>query len=143
MKKKWVVGFLLLALVLFIFGSLVLTGFNIFLAFGNQGGKINYGLMDIKEFVQCFDADPQNLKNVKSACHAQYYVSENGRLIGMNAVDYCKSKNEVVDFYCAGDLSCQEIISECEDGFVCEDGQCVKKKGYLEFPVFSRLKFFN
>ncbi len=143
MKKKWIVSFLLLSLLLIGLISFGLTGFNVFLSLGNDGGKVGYEVGNIKDFVQCFDADPSNLNKVKSVCHAQYYVNDLGRLVGMNAIDYCKSKNEVVDFYCGGDLSCQEVVSKCEDGLVCQDGQCVKKIGYLRFPRFSGLKFFN
>ena len=110
-----------------------LTGHTLFIL-GNQGGQVRYSLSDIHTFIQCFDADPQNLPSVKSVCHAQYYVNDQARLLGMNSVDYCASSQNVVDYYCAPDFSCQESVTACQKGFVCNDGQCVKKEGYLRLP---------
>jgi len=136
MKREWFIIVVLFLVIVVILGSVGLTGLNVLYSIGNQGGRVNYNIVDINNFVQCFDADPQNLNDVKSVCHAQYYRSDEARLRGMNAIDHCKSKELVVDYYCARDFKCREYITECEEGFLCSDGRCIKKENEL-------LKFFS
>lgn len=131
MKREWFVIIVLFLVIVVLIGSVGLTGLNVLFALGDQGGKINYAISDVEDFVQCFDADPQNINTIKSVCHAQYYLQGESSLRGMNAVDFCKSPDEVVDFYCGKDFRCWELVSECDDGFVCEDGSCVKKRNEL------------
>ena len=133
MVERWLLVVLIVVFAVMLFVS-SLTGYSFFFALGNEGGQVRYSLFDVRDFVQCFDADPQNLPTVKSVCHAQYYVNDQARLLGMNSVDYCVSSMEVVDYYCAPDFSCRERVTSCEKGFACNDGQCVKQKGILRLP---------
>lgn len=138
MEKRW---FILIVIVLFLI--LIInnfTGYNI-IALGFDGGKIDYSLQSTQNFIQCFDGDPSDSIEVKGVCHAQYYIDDKDKLRGANAVDYCKSKNEVVDFYCGGDFYCWEKVSECGDRSVCEDGKCIKKENeLLKILDFNELK---
>ncbi len=129
------VGVFVIFLIVAVFGD-SLTGSNILLAIGDEDGEVRYWVSGLKNFIQCFDSDPLNLGDVKGVCHSQYYVGDKDEIVGMNAIDYCKSKEMVVDYYCAKDFSCQPKISKCEKGHICKNGRFVKEKNEL-------LKIFN
>ena len=141
MNKKSVFAFLLiLALLFFLSYSEYFTGFSVLFMMGDQGGRTDYDLTPVDTYIQCWDADPANLLDVKSVCHAQFYDPGSRRLRGMNAVDYCSSQEEVVDYYCAADFSCQELVRTCVDGYFCEIGRCVKESPTLKVPSFRAMK---
>ena len=127
MQKKWLIIILIIIAIAFLAKTTGLTGLGILLKLGDQGGKVNYQFSGINTFIQCWDADPSNQPTIKSVCHAQYY--KDNQLVGMNSIDYCDDKTQVVDFYCAQDFSCQTIAQKCSPGLVCKDGSC-KKEGF-------------
>jgi len=128
MEKGWFIFIVIVLFLILLINNF--TGYNI-IALGFQGGRVDYKLQPTQNFIQCFDGDPNNNIEVKGVCHAQYYIDEKDKLRGANAVDYCKSETEVVDFYCGRNFNCWEKVSECEDGFVCDDGRCVEKENEL------------
>lgn len=139
MKRGLII--IILLLLVFVIGSAFYTGFSVLYAISDKGGRVNYNIQNAKNFIQCFDADPENLIDVKSVCHAQYYLGDKNNLRGMSAVDYCKSDGMVVDFYCGKNFGCKEIVSECERGSVCRDGACIKKENeFLKFFNFNELR---
>ena len=141
MNKKSVIALLVVIAVLFFLSySEYFTGFSVLFMMGDQGGRTDYDLAPVDTFVQCWDADPANLMDVKSICHAQFYEPGSRRLRGMNAVDYCLSGDEVVDYYCGSDFSCQELRRTCPEGYSCEIGRCVKESPALRIPSFVALK---
>ena len=130
MNKKVILIFLVV-LSLSLVGFFEFIGLNVLFTLGNQGGNVYYRVNPVDTFVQCWDADPTNHIMVKSVCHAQYYHGGNKDLSGMNAVDYCQSKVEVVDYFCGTDFSCQKLVSSCPKGYICADGQCVKEESEI------------
>ena len=144
--KNWVLIAVLVVILILVIKFVGITGLNVLLRLGDQGGVTRYGMEPVNNFVQCWDADPANMIAVKSVCHAQYLID--GKLQGMNAIDYCKSDTEVVDFFCGVDFSCQELVSECPQGQVCRLGQCTDKAPKLKLPSLSGVsssvkKFFD
>jgi len=126
LRKAFLVVFVVLVVVIVLnLGNL--SGLAVLVALGDQGGKTAYSLQPIETFIQCFDGDPANLKDVKGVCHAQYYDSKKDNLRGINSVDYCTDQGEVVDFYCAPSFECKELVRACEVGFVCNQGACARE----------------
>ena len=140
--KNWVIIVILAIILVLVIKFVGLNGLVV-LILGDQGGTTRFSINNVNSFVNCWDADPANQIYVKSVCHAQVYDKDKSRLIGMNSVDYCKSRKEVVDFFCGSDLSCQELARECPKGEICRQGQCGREEGALKFPDLSTLRLFK
>ena len=140
--KNWAIIAILVIILLLIIKFVGLNGLVV-LIIGDRGGTTRFSISPVNSFVNCWDADPANQIYVKSVCHAQFYDKEKNRLVGMNSVDYCKSRKEVVDFFCGSDLSCQELAVECPDGYFCRLGQCEREEKVLKFPDLEKLRLFK
>lgn len=118
----FLVAFLLFFLVATLFGFST-TGYAT-LFINQQNNLMNYKIDNTGNFVQCIDAEPDNDISKRGFCYTQLYREND--IYGLNSVDYCKSKKEVVDYYCSSSFLCVEIINECSEYSICQEGRCVK-----------------
>jgi len=143
MKHK-IVGILIGFLIFFVCFSLFSfdsTGF-VTLFLQKQGSTINYRFSDLGNFAQCIDDESGNNIYERGTCHTQLKTANN--LYGISSVDYCKSKEEVVDYYCSAGMLCTEVVNSCPKGYICWNGKCTDDfKPYGRFELKNLLEKFR
>ncbi len=142
MNRNVLLIIILVIILILIIKFVGLTGYGVFLGINNRGGKINYDIQGVSDFIQCFDSDPDEDINIKGSCFAQYYDYNKRKIVGMDSADYCLSEKIVVDYGCSRDFSCKELVRECEKGKVCENGKCANKIRGVDYWL-SNNELFN